>query len=462
MNQDSSHQLERIWAALGGSGDELSRITAVRPVGDELSAPLWDLVHDSIAAASLQAALMSGGASTVTLDAQRVLTAVTSKRYLRLDGEGAEIWSDLSGFWRCADGWVRTHTNYPHHRRRLLDVLELPAGADAEHVAARLIELPGSHIEEHAAAAGALASRVRSVEEWAAHPVGSSVATEPLIEMVGSDSGARGRRHPVDRFAPLVGLRVLDFTRVIAGPVATRTLALLGADVLRIDSPDHPESQRQHLDTGAGKRSALLRLSDEPERIEQLVQAADVIVLGYRPSALDRFGFDPDRLLERHPGLVVAQIDAWGWSTPWTQRRGFDSIVQAASGIAVACSADGDEPGALPFQALDHSAGYLLAAGVMRAVERREVGGHGSRVRVSLARVAHELMASGFAGPTTTPPFQPTLSTTRTPLGRVTSALPALSYEGGPAEWTAASRPWGSDPAAWWPNDGVASPSARE
>jgi len=150
------------------------------------------------------------------------------------------------------------------------------------------------------------------------------------------------------------------------------------------------------------------------------------------------------------------------WSTPWTERRGFDSIVQAASGIALACSPDGDQPGALPFQALDHSAGYLLAAGAMRALDRREASGHGARVRISLARLAHELMESGFEGPTTVPLFEPALSQAPTGIGSSISALPALSYEGGPTEWTTASRPWGGDAAVWAPSTRAVTASTME
>ena len=129
---------------------------------------------------------------------------------------------------------------------------------------------------------------------------------------------------------------MLDLTRVIAGPVAGRTLAALGAEVLRIDPPALPELPEAHLDTGPGKRSALLDLADA-ERREALLAGADVLLTGYRPGSLDRFGLD------RHPQLVHVSLSAWGTAGPWAGRRGFDSLVQVASGIAAACAApDGD------------------------------------------------------------------------------------------------------------------------
>src|SRR5262249_4211076 len=156
----------------------------------------------------------------------------------------------------------------------------------------------------------------------------------------------------------------LDLTRVIAGPVATRTLALLGADVLRIDSPELPEIPAQHLDTGMGKRSTLLDLARPADRqtFEDLLATAGVVVTGYRPGALDRFGLDTSALHQRSPALVVASVSAWSTSGPWSGRRGFDSIVQTACGIADTEATADATPGALPVQALDHATGYLLAA----------------------------------------------------------------------------------------------------
>ncbi|NEA87180.1 CoA transferase, partial [Streptomyces sp. SID14436] len=214
-------------------------------------------------------------------------------------------------------------------------------------------------------------------------------AGRPLVERAGlDDAPARAlARLEADPLLPAAGVRVLDLTRVIAGPVATRVLGLLGADVLRVDPPGLPELPDQHADTGFGKRSARLDLTSGRETFEELLAGADVVVTGYRPGALDRFGLGPRALAERRPGIVVAQLSAWGAYGPWGDRRGFDSLVQVATGIAAA-EGTGERPGALPAQALDHGTGYLLAAAVLRALTDRSDTGGSRSVRVALARTA--------------------------------------------------------------------------
>ncbi|MYU64126.1 CoA transferase, partial [Streptomyces sp. SID69] len=265
---------------------------------------------------------------------------------------------------------------------------------------------------------------------------------------------------------PAAGVRVLDLTRVLAGPVATRTLALLGADVLRLDPPWSPELPDQHADTDFGKRSAALDLAADRDTVEELLAGADVVVTGYRPGALDRFGLSPEALAERHPALVVAQVSAWGAYGPWGGRRGFDSLVQVATGIA-ATEGSAAEPGALPAQALDHGTGYLLAAAVLRALTERSYDGAGRSVRLALARTAHWLTdgAPYSAGPgadetpetddgTSVAPVAPVppdawLAETGGPLGRLRHALSPVNFAGGPADWARPPTPWGSDRAVW-------------
>jgi crotonobetainyl-CoA:carnitine CoA-transferase CaiB-like acyl-CoA transferase len=193
----------------------------------------------------------------------------------------------------------------------------------------------------------------------------------------------------------LQGLRVLDLTRVIAGPVATRTLAAWGADVLRVDSPRLPELEAQCIDTLSGKRSALLDAASAPDRarLEELVSAADVVVQGYRPGALARFGLDPSSLAQRHPHLTVITLSAWGDTGPWAQRRGFDSLVQAPTGIAAAESSVPGEPGALPAQVLDHATGYLAAAAAAMSVAGILTGQPPQHRTLSLAQTAAWLMS---------------------------------------------------------------------
>ncbi|MCI3277069.1 CoA transferase [Streptomyces cylindrosporus] len=387
----------------------------------------------------------------VRVDDGAVATAFHSERHLRIDGRAPVSFAPMSRFWRTADGWIRTHANYPHHRARLLHALGVPEDVGA--VEAALAERSALEVEEAVYAAGGLAVALRTPEEWAAHEQAVAVAARPLVERDRLDSAPARVLAPVNGtpLLPAAGLRVLDLTRVLAGPVATRTLALLGADVLRVDSPHLPELPDQHADTGFGKRSAVLDLARDQRAFEELLAGADVVVTGYRPGALDRFGLSPRALAERRPGLVVAQLSAWGAYGPWGGRRGFDSLVQAATGIAV-IEGSAARPGALPAQALDHGTGYLLAAAVLRALTEQSYEGGSRFVRLTLARTAQWLMdgmTKGGGGELSYDGPEHWLGETDSALGRLRYALPPVSFEGGPADWARPPVPWGSRPARW-------------
>ncbi|MGW5636512.1 CoA transferase [Streptomyces sp. NPDC003832] len=451
------NDIEYAWTAVGGDPGLLSRVAVVARGGAPASRlPVRGLARACVGACALAAAELgarrAGLAEVpgVRVDDGAVATAFVSERHLLVDGRAPVGFAPLSRFWRTADGWVRTHANYPHHRERLLTAL-----GPAERLEAVLAERPALEVEEAVYAAGGLAVAVRSAEEWARHPQAGEVALRPLVERERLDS-ARGRALPAAGAGlPLEGVRVLDLTRVLAGPVATRTLALLGADVLRLDPPRHPELPDQHADTGFGKRSAVLDLGTDRRTFEELLASADVVVTGYRPGALDRFGLAPEALAERRPGVVVAQVSAWGAYGPWGERRGFDSLVQAATGISLTEGAP-DAPGALPAQALDHGTGYLLAAGVLRALTERYDEGGGRVVRLALARTAHWLTtgATGATG-TQTPgaaPYDgpgPWLRERDSALGRLRYALPPVAHTGGPTDWARPPGVYGTDPARW-------------
>ena len=346
------------------------------------------------------------------------------------------MWSPLSGFWRTADDWVRTHGNYPHHARALRNALDLSEDAGAHALASALTALPADDAVARIVEAGGLAVTVRAENPDADR----TLRGIPVVESV--EMGGRTRRRSPARVG-LDGIRVLDLTRVIAGPVCTRTLALLGADVLRIDPPGLTEPSWQHLDTGHGKRSTIL--DARSAGFDELLGTADVLVLGYRPSAIARLGLSREELADRHPGLIVAELSAWGHEHP--DRRGFDSLVQAESGIAMVESQDGDRPGALPAQALDHSAGYLLAAAICEAIHARADDGITRAVRTSLRRVAAELLGMPRATePDPAPPIDPAAHTQLFhvddhDLVTVRSAIPGLDFD--------APRVWGQDPATW-------------
>ncbi|MFF7049384.1 CoA transferase [Streptomyces griseorubiginosus] len=419
-------------------------------------------VGECARAAAELGALRAGLPKTPTarVDDGAVAAAFLSERHLLINGRAPVTFAPLSRFWRTADGWVRTHANYPHHRARLLDALGVPDDPGA--VEAALTERSALDVEETVYAAGGLAVALRSPEEWAAHPQAAEVAKRPLVERGWLDRAPGRAFTPIGAspLLPTAGLRVLDLTRVLAGPVATRTLALLGADVLRLDAPHLPELPDQHADTGFGKRSATLDLATDRRTFEELLAQADVVVTGYRPGALDRFGLSPEALAERRPGLVVAQLSAWGEYGPWAGRRGFDSLVQAATGIAV-LEGSAEDPGALPAQALDHGTGYLLAAAVLRALAEQAQDGGSRSVRLALARTALWLTeewgwtaapsgtAADNAGSAPYDGPQRWLSETDGALGRLRYARSPVSFEGGPVDWDRPPVPWGTDAARW-------------
>lgn len=460
------------WAALGGAPALLERVTFTGAGALPSRLPVRELARSAVAVCSLAAAELAalrggGGVPAVTVDDGAVTTAFLGDRLVRVGGVAPTTFAPLSRFWRTADGWVRTHANYPHHRARLLAALGLPKDTDAREdggVAAVAAVLGGRRardVEETVYAAGGLAVAVRTADEWAAHPQGAAVAGRPLL--VTDRIGGEGpRRAPGAPGLPCAGLRVLDLTRVLAGPVASRTLALLGADVLRIDSPGLPESQDAHDDTGLGKRSALLDLARRDDRgvFEELLASADVVLTGYRPGALDRYALTPRELAARRPGLVVARLSAWGRHGPWAGRRGFDSLVQAASGIALE-EGGGASPGALPTQALDHGSGYLLAAGVLRSLTEQHTAGGARLVEVALAQTAAWLTHGLDAGPAPAPEGYAEgrwLTERATPRGVLRHARPAVAYAGGPEDWAAPSGLLGADAPAWRARPGGTAP----
>lgn len=376
----------------------------------------------------------------------RVAAAFASDRLIRIDDAPIAGFAPLSGFFETRDGWIRTHANYPHHRARLAALVGLDVDASRADFVAAVADRSARELEDRAAHAGALVIRLRGEGEWRTQMWDHIASPQmPLVEVdpVAGDRMTGDRMTAVgvdDDARPLRGIRVLDLTRVLAGPVAGRDLALLGADVLRVDPPSPAEIGWQHIATGQGKRSALLDLRDDRDRqvFSRLIADADVLLTGYRPGALSRLGVD-DAL----PGLVHGSVQAWEPLGQWGDRRGFDSLVQAATGIS--WIEGGERPGALPVQALDHGSGHLLAAGVIDALALRIRDGGGARVRVVLERTARWLLeapgrVAEHAAPTT--PGPDTLVNHQ----HVTTDRPALAeYD----DYPFPSRPWGRDDARW-------------
>lgn len=367
------------------------------------------------------------------VDPGHAAEAFRSERHTRVVGETPEpLWSPLSGDYRAADGWVRLHANYPHHATAIHRAL----GADPATEVARRRAV---EVEELVLAEGGAAAAMRTREEWLGEGPGAVIRQEPLVAM--DKIGDAPAETPGPAEVPLAGIRVLDLTHVIAGPVCGRVLAAHGADVLHVTPPDRPVLLDAVRDTDFGKRQCRLGLGDE---LRALVTQADVFVQSYRPNSLAAKGFGPAELAALRPGIVVVSLAAYGHTGSWRQRRGFDSLVQMACGIAA--HAGTDEPRPLPAQALDHGTGWLAAYGAMTALRRRATEGGSWHVRLSLARTAEWLHDLGRQDdPVSTVDVQPFLAETGSDFGTLTHVrVPCASVE------PAGPRKPGRDPAAWW------------
>ena len=385
---------------------------------------------------------------------QRLVSLWSGRSIHPVDWEMPPVWDAVAGDYRTRNGWIKLHTNLAHHRRAALSVLCVEP--DRGLVARAVAEWEAEALETAIVAAGGVAAAMRSRDEWARHPQGAGVANEPLIAWDAGRSGSV-RSWGGTRDRPLAGLRVLDLTRVIAGPVATRTLAGLGATILRIDPPDWEEANVVP-DVTLGKRCAHLRL-DTPEgkmSLERLLTDADVLVHGYRPGALDGLWLDAEARRRLNPNLIEVTLDAYGWTGPWAGRRGFDSLVQMSCGIAEAGMvwAGRAEPTPLPVQALDHATGYLMAAAALAALNKGARGSGISSARLSLARTG-DLLArhrSTVIGMLDLRPEETDLSPVmeRTPWGDARRLRPPLDVEGTSIKWDSPAGELGAMSATWF------------
>jgi crotonobetainyl-CoA:carnitine CoA-transferase CaiB-like acyl-CoA transferase len=453
-----------LWAEAGMPAAALEELTltGADPVLPS-SFAIGTAAQASIALSALAATAVwsqrSGRRQGVAVDMRHAAAEFRSERAMRLDGAApANPWDRIAGAYQCGDErWVRLHTNFPHHRDGVLKLLGCAYDRDA--VAAALRGWTAFAFEQAAADAGMVVAALRSFAEWDAHAQGHAVAAQPVVAItrIGDAPPAPLPAKP-DR--PLSGLRVLELTRVIAGPVCGRTLAAHGADVLLVTSPSLPSIPTLVVDTGRGKRSASLDLHtpDGVAAMRALVRGADVMLQGYRPGGLAGLGFAPEDAARLRPGIVYVSLSAYGTTGPWAGRRGFDSLVQTASGFnaaeAEAAGADGPKP--LPAQALDHASGYLLAFGALAALHKRAREGGSWHVQVSLARTGQWLRALGRVpdGLACPDPKQADiagfLEETASQFGRLTAVRHATRLSETPAHWDRPPVALGTDPPEWW------------
>jgi crotonobetainyl-CoA:carnitine CoA-transferase CaiB-like acyl-CoA transferase len=328
---------------------------------------------------------------------------------------------------------------------------------DHERLAGAVGQRDAAELEAAIVGAGACAGMVRTRDEWLAHDQGAAVEGLPLFEVI-RIADSPPETLPVGA-RPLSGIRVIDVTRVLAGPMCARTLAEHGADVLRIGTSRLPNNELQNIDTGYGKRSTVLDLTSEggATQLRTLVQDADVFSQGYRPGSMANRGFGLEEIATLRPGIVYVQLSAFGHDGPWSERRGFDTLVQVVSGIAAEYAHDG-RPRLLPVSVLDYCTGYLAAFGVMVALSRRARDGGSYLVRVSLAQTARWVTGLGripshlaAVAPQELSPerIAQLCVTADSAFGRLRYLAPIAQLSETPARWDRPAVPLDHDPALW-------------
>lgn len=417
----------------------------------------------SIAASALAAAhlhtLRGGAPQRLHIDAAMAAAAMRSNQYLRIDHAKPPRPTDkITGFYPVQGGrWIFMHSNFANLRARNLGVLGLPADSStAEEVARETARWDGVELETHIHETGGCGAFVRSRDEWLALAQAQAVRIEPMLEVTRIGDAPPLPMPAADR--PLAGVRVLDLTRVLAGPTCGRALAEQGAQVMRLSRADLPDSGMFDLDTGLGKLNAFLDLREPAgqQAMQDLLQSTDVFLQSYRPGALDARGLSPADLARIRPGMVYVTLDAWGFTSDWKQRRGYDTVVQAANGMA--WREDGQKPQFLPVSAQDYIAGYLLALGATAALARRHTEGGSWQVRVSLARCGEwvydqRLVPQDAMGAARTE-LEPEqlagyLMDSASPVGLLTHLAPAAVMTGTPGRWDLPAVPLGTHAPRW-------------
>ena len=458
---DTRSVLSKLWLEQGHRPAALDHLelTGHEPVLPS-SFAVGTAMQASVAASALAASEIwharTGRQQDVAVDMRAAAIAARSDHYLAIDGHPApERWDKIAGTYPCGDGrWVRLHTNFPHHRDGVLKLLG--CANDKAAVTQALRGWNAFDLEDAAADAKLVVTAMRAFAEWDLHPQGQALARLPLLSIDKIGDAPAPSWPAGDR--PLAGIKVIDLTRIIAGPVGNLTLAAHGADVMLVTSPNLPSVAPLVIDTGRGKLSTHLDLHDATGRqaFEALIREADVVVQGYRPGGLQALGYGPAEVAGMRPGIVYVSLSAYSHEGPWAGRRGFDSLVQTASGFNAAegeaASIDGPKP--LPAQVLDHATGYLIAFAAMTALLRRSHDGGSWHVRASLAQTGYWLRSLGRvdglgASDPARDDILDCLEESDSGFGRLSAVRHPARLSETPAHWVRPSVPLGTHPPVW-------------
>ncbi|OAG04502.1 CoA-transferase family III [Paraphaeosphaeria sporulosa] len=467
-----------VWRTLELPSDALRSLKLVEDANFFSSSfKVGHLAHASIVLSALAAALLwstkaSKPVPVVSVSSEHACAEFISERLYTLDGiRLPSPFGKLGGLHKTADGYVRMHDGFPHHLNNALKLLGLypyQLHPTREEVANKMRVFEAVELETAAFEHEAVIVALRSFQEWDILPQAKAVADFPIrlqkiretSSPVPLPSGADANKYC------LRGVRIVELSRIIAAPVAGRTLAAHGADVIWVTSPTLPNQPELDIDMARGKRTVQLNIKKPQDRAQllELIRTADVFLSSYRPGSLAAQGFSSEELVEINPNLVIATLNAWGEDGPWAKNRGFDSLVQAASGLNVAEAEhfDLEEPSkVLPCQALDHGSGYFLATGIMAALYKRTISGGAYEVHVSLAGVMKYLRSlgqlpkesledRGSPGSEVTEKYMETRATT---LGVLKAITHSASISGVHVGYEDMPKPLGSDDPTWPPSN---------
>ena len=376
----------------------------------------------------------------------------------RVDGVSPAQFAPLSGLYQTNDGYVRMHANFDHHRDIILKSIGLACGPDTSRSAAEkeILTRSTAELDQAIQQAGGACAPLRTFDQWDRHPQSTALASLPLVDIT-KVGDSKPRKLPVitTKDLPLSGIKILDLTRILAGPVAGRTLAAYGADVMLINSPGLPNISAI-AETSRGKLSTHIDLltASGKKALHSLLAESHVFTQGYRPGALSVLGFSADEMISRYPGLVYTSLSAYGKNGPLASHRGFDSLVQTAVGFndAEASAFGSNTPKAMPVQILDYASGFLMAYGTQVALYRQALEGGSYHVQVSLARTASWLRSMGQSHQylsTVAPAPEQFLQHYESGFGELMAIRHAARFNGLSTNWSRPSMPPGSHPPIW-------------
>ena len=461
---DATRALTALWSQAAGDPEALPRATLTGtdpalPSDFKIGTAASAVVAATALAATEIERVRGRHPQAVRVDLRAAVAAFKSERFVLVDGRPpADPRGEIFGFHRTGDGrFIQLHGALPHHRDGIRAVLDCEDRRES--AAAAVAKWTAQDLEDALNAKLLPAGMVRTRDEWHAHPHGQAIAALPLFEIIKiADAPPQPLPALSEGARPLSGVRILDLTRVIAGPVNGRTLASYGADVLHVASRHLPNMDRLVIDTGMGKLATMLdlRTRNDAAQLRDLVRTCDVFSQGYRPDTLAKLGFAPEELAALRPGLVYVSLSAYGHMGPWRARRGFETLIQSVSGMAHEQGFGGgmDKPQHLPAQVVDHATGYLGAFGALMALKRRATEGGSWLVRVSLAQTGRWVDSLGRVSGRDTKDLAASdisdlMSEMPSPFGTIRYVRPAATFERTPATWTRPCVPLGTHAAAW-------------